>query len=83
MLIFPEMIAVHAEEAGMKVPDDCDDFKSDDFPHFQVFCNWQLCRAMDWDEPSHNAQIIAEIPEEEILTLTFEGLLAKGCRAIF
>lgn len=83
MLVYPEMLARSAEEAGMKLPEDYRDFKAGDFPHFQVFCNWQLCRAMDWDEPDHNAKIIAAISEEEITTLGVEELLAKGCRAIF
>jgi len=83
MLAFPFMITHFAEAAGMKVPENCDDFDATDFPHFQVFCNWQLCRAMEWDEPDHNAKVIAVIPEEEIMTLTVEGLLAKGCRATF
>ncbi len=82
MLVYPGMIAQFAKSAGMKVPEDCDEYRADDFPHFHVFCAWQLCRAMEWDEPEHNAKIIAAIPEDEITVLTVEGMLAKGCRAI-
>ena len=87
MLAFQSMIHSAAEKAGMKVPatelldavDDEPTWNPEEYPHFQVFCHAQLGRSVfrhgqHWD----NAKIIAAIPIEEIKTVTFEGLIAKG-----
>jgi hypothetical protein len=37
MLAFPGMLAGAAEQAGMKVPSNPDDFDPNEFPHFFVF----------------------------------------------
>ena len=79
MLAFPEMIVPAAKKAGMKVPKDANDFDSNKYPHFCVFCIVQLCRPMlRLDEHWNNAKIIAAIPEDKIRTVTLEQLLAKG-----
>lgn len=85
MLAFPGMIAHFAKDAGMKIPDDPDNEESwtgKDFPHFLTFCNLQLCRPMDMNgnEPEINAKIIANIPENELKTMTLAMFLAKGIR---
>jgi len=87
MLAFQSMIHKAAKDAGMEVPaeelldamDDEPSWSPEDYPHFHVFCNAQLGRSMHnmgqhWD----NAKIIAAIPVEELKTVTFEGLIAKG-----
>ena len=85
MLAFPCMITHFAKEAGMKIPDlseGKDEFDGKEYPHFQVFCNVQLCRPMDMGggEPDHNAKVIMEFSEEEIKEVTLENLLLKGLR---
>lgn len=80
MLAFPDMLIPAAEAAGMKTPQDADDFSAEEFVHFQVFCNAQLGRAMEWEEPWENAKVIAAIPEEELKKMTLEKLIEKGLR---
>lgn len=77
MIVFPSMLFEAAAQAGMKHPEE-DDFKPEDFPHFNVFCNVQLCRPVRWGEHWENAKIIAAIPESELKTLMLQDLLDKG-----
>jgi hypothetical protein len=79
MLAFPEMLLGAAEEAGMKVPPDANDFKGEEYPHFAVFCGVQLGSPMPhstahWD----NAKVIAAVPEDKIRNVTFNDLVAAG-----
>lgn len=81
MIIYPSQIIKAAENAGMKVPilDKKDEsFLAEEFPHFHVFCNVQLGCAVTWGNHWENAKIIARIPEKELITLTIEGLKARG-----
>ena len=79
-LAFPIMLVPHAKAAGMKVPEDVDEFDGNDFPHFHVFCNAQLGRPIpNWGSTvSDNAKVIAEIPDDKINKVTFGGLCEKG-----
>ena len=81
MLVFPGMIAQRAIEAGMVVPDDPDhEFDPNVYPHFFLYCNWQLCRAIhDPEEITINAGVIAKLTVEEVKTATVDYLLNKGC----
>lgn len=76
MIAFPGMLINPAKEAGMKVPENADNFDPKEFPHFKVFCNVQLGRRMP-SPTSHweNAKIIASIPQEKIFTITIGELL--------
>lgn len=79
MLAFPAMLVTAAENAGITVPDDPENYDSDAFPHFSVFCLSQLCRPVvyhgeHWD----NAKVIAAIPETEIRQVTLVDLLDRG-----
>jgi hypothetical protein len=79
MLVFAGMIVDSAVKAGMKVPEDPDDFDAEQFPHFHAFCNVQLGYRMPnlhchWG----NAEIIAAIPEDKIKTITVKELLELG-----
>lgn len=79
MLAFPDMLLAPAQEAGIKVPPDVDDFVKEDFPHFAVYLNAQLGSPLPyptahWD----NAKIIAGIPEDKIKTVTFKELERLG-----
>lgn len=79
MIAFPGMLVESAKSAGMKVPENADDFDPKDFPHFEVFCLAQLGSSMPysavvWD----NAKVVAENPLEKIQTITFNELYALG-----
>lgn len=80
MLILPSMLLEAAEKAGIKVPPgNVDkDFDADEYPHFAVFCNAQLCRRMQPGEHWENAVVIAAIPDAEIKTISMKGLMARG-----
>lgn len=80
MIAFPGMLVRPAEEAGMKVPPDPDEFTPTDFPHFYAFCVMQLGRPILNGMTSHweNAKIIASVPEDKILAITPADLFDMG-----
>jgi len=83
MIAFAGMLMKAAEEAGMKVPPNPDEYDQEKFPHFHVFCGVQLGRSMtSWTEHWDNAKVVAEVPEKEIRTITVQGLLDKGLKAV-
>lgn len=79
MLAFPGMLINPAKQAGMKVPEDADNFDPNEFPHFKAFCNIQLGQPMP-SPTSHweNAKIVASIPQEKIFTITIGEMLNMG-----
>lgn len=82
MLMFPGMLVEAAEKAGMKVPEDPDNFSPDEFPHFHVFCNIQLGVPLpSWDVHWENAKVIAGLSDKEVKSISFAGLEEKGYRA--
>lgn len=81
MMLYPSMIVLFAQNAGIKVPEGkFDEVDPDKYPHFAVFCNAQLGRDMNWDEPGDNAKVIAQISDEEISKVTVRDLLKRGFR---
>ncbi len=79
MMVFPGMIAEAAEKANMKVPPDPNgEWDEKEYPHFNVFCNVQLCRRIRWGEHWENAKIVAAIPDDKIDTVTLADLIAAG-----
>lgn len=78
MLAFPTMLVSAAEEAGIKVPPDPDDFDAKAFPHFAVFCNAQLGRPMSAGAHWGNAFVVAKIPDDQIQKITVADLLNLG-----
>lgn len=79
MFAFPSMLLPAAKEAGMKVPENADDFDKKEFPRFDVFCILQLGAFMPypsvvWD----NARVIADIKDEEMSTITTKDLIDRG-----
>lgn len=79
MLASVSLLVNPAKEAGIEVPSDLDDFDPKEFPHFTIFCNWQIGRPMPspgchWE----NAEIIAKLSKEECLSVTYCQLLEKG-----
>ena len=80
MLAFPSMIEEAARKAGMKVPDDLDEYPLRDFPHWFVFCQAQLGRRCEPGEHWENAKVVAAIPDDEITEITIQRLIDKGFR---
>ena len=78
MMAFPVMLVEAAEKAGIKVPPNPDKFDSTEFPHFAVYCNVQLCRRIRWGEHWGNAEVIAAVPNDKIMTVTLTDLLDMG-----
>ena len=78
MIIYPSQLIPAAEEAGMKVPS-LEEFDPEQYPHFAVFCNAQLCRPLtSWNEHWENAKVVASITEDKIKLITPVELTARG-----
>ena len=79
MIAFPGLLLSPAEEAGLKVPEDPEDFDSEEFPHFQVFLKVQLGAPMP-NPAAHweNAKVVAKVPDDRIHLVTYKELLDAG-----
>lgn len=66
MIILKRALVEPAKEAGMKVPHDTEKFDPEEYPHFQVFCNFQIGRPCGSTAAWRNAKAITAIPEDEI-----------------
>jgi hypothetical protein len=79
MLAFEDMLREPAKVAGIKVPENCEDFSGEEFPHFKVYCIAQLGRPMPYPTVHwRNAEVIAKIPDADIRTTTFDKLVELG-----
>lgn len=79
MIALPIMLLEPAKQAGIKTPENPDDFSAEEFQYFALFIYAQLGTPMPtptshWD----NAKIIASLKKKEIKTITFEQLEEKG-----
>lgn len=79
MIAFPAMLIQPAIKADIDVPLDCEEYDAHKYPRWHLFLNAQLGQPMPypschWD----NAKVIAEIPEDQIKTITFPDLQDKG-----
>ena len=77
MLVYPGMLVGAAEQAGMKVPPNVDQYDPTEYPHFDLFCLLQLARRMQWGEQFGNAKILAAIPIEELHKMTVKQLVEE------
>jgi hypothetical protein len=77
MLVFPSMLILAAIAASIKVPKDVDNFDSNEFPYFSVFCTIQLCR------PMHVLSEHWDIPDKKIRKITIIDLINKGLSISF
>lgn len=83
MIVFPFILVGHAEEAGIKIPEDLDKYDPEKFPHWHVFCQVQLGRRIPKGYTfavSENAKLIAKIPKAKLKTLTLQNLVDMGLR---
>lgn len=84
MMAFSRMLTSAAERVGIKVPPNPDDYNPNDYIRWHIFCICQLGQSMPypgvhWD----NAQVIADIPEDELKTITAQEILDRGFRTGF
>lgn len=79
MIAFATMLAQPAEQAGIKLPPDTENFDPFEYPHWTVYRKWQIGRAMPWPGIHfENAKIIAAVPDDVITTITQEELHERG-----
>lgn len=79
MIATPYGLISPAEKAGIKVPNDVDNYDPEEYKHFHLFLCAQLGAPMP-TSTSHweNAKVIAKIPEDKIKTITAEELEDLG-----
>ena len=79
MIGFEEMLVEPAVQAGIKIPDDPYKYDPEEFPHWTVFCNWQLGRSLPSpDSHFRNAQIIAAVPDDRIKLIYTSEMIDLG-----
>lgn len=73
------MIANAAKKAGIRVPDDLENYDKKQYPHWNVFCAMQLGAPMPYPNVAFdNAKVVAALSIEEIETITAKQLLDRG-----
>lgn len=79
MISFRGLLINPAKEAGIKIPDNPDEYAIPDYPHWHVYCALQLGRRIPtMTEHWSNAKIISAIPDEIIKTITVGAVKALG-----
>ena len=77
----PELLIPAAKSAGIKLPNDLENFDSEQYPHWHVLCIVMLGMPLDTrTEHFDNANIIALFSNEEILQATMNDLIDKGLK---
>ncbi len=71
MIAVRALLAGPAREAGIKLPDDLDEFDLEEYPHWAAYCVMQLGRRIpSMTEHWSNAKIVAAIPDDKIKLIT-------------
>jgi hypothetical protein len=85
VLVYPSMLIDAAMDAGMAFPPEVEEdlhFDIDsckkEYPHFFVYCMIQLCRPITWGNHWNNAKIIANVPKDELMTMTEQDFVRLG-----
>jgi hypothetical protein len=79
MISTPAMLVRPAEKAGIKVPQNLDNYDKARFPHFHVFTALQCGRPLPFPTAHwRNATVVAGIAPEEIQTVTEEQVCGRG-----
>lgn len=75
----PQELAKIAKEAGIVVPEDINDFDLEGHVHFVVFMTVQRGEELPYEQAAlDNAKLIAAISDEDINTITIEGIIDLG-----
>jgi len=81
-ILIPRLIACKVDETGIDIPDDPNEFKNEEYPHWAVLCAVTLGVPLNWgtagDWMCHNAEVLVRIPKDEVLTLTYGQLVDRG-----
>ncbi len=73
------MLVNPAREAGISVPDDPENYDTEVYPHWNVYCSVQLGSPMpNWSCHWENARVVSHVPLSEITSITLEQLLERG-----
>lgn len=84
MIAFPEMLTHAAHDALIPVPDNLEHYNVLEYPHWNVFCLMQLGAPMpEVDVHYHNAEIVARISEDEIMSILPNEIIKRGFRVGF
>ena len=69
---------VKIKDSKLKMPEDFENYNPEEYPHFHVFMLVHLGQPIDIAALEDNANIIADIPENAIKSVTFNDLMEKG-----
>lgn len=78
MFMFPGMFYNHIKDSKLKMPDDFENYNPEEYPNFHVFMLTHLGQLIDITELKDNANIIADISEDDIKSVSFSDLLEMG-----
>ena len=78
MFCFRGMFRPHIENSNLKMPENFDEYNPEEYPHFHVFMLMHLAKPIDITALESNANIIAEISEEDIRKVTPKDLFDMG-----
>ena len=78
MFMFPWMFYNHIKDSKLKMPDDFENYNPDQYPNFHVFMLIHLGQLLDIATLEDNANIIADISEDALKSVTLNDLMKKG-----
>lgn len=78
IFFFPHMLLPHIEKSKLKIPENIEHYNKKDYPHFYVFECLHLGVPIDVSALEDNANIIAEIGDEDIFKLTLQDMINRG-----
>ena len=79
MFAFAEMLVPAAKAAGIKLPEDVNNYNKNEFPHWFIYTALQLGAPMPYMSAHiDNAKIIAGIPEDKLKTMVLSDFEALG-----
>lgn len=79
MIMLNSLLVEPAKQANIKVPDNIEEYDPQEYPHFHVYCTFQINRPIPtptsiWT----NAEVVANIPESQIREITFNQIVELG-----
>ena len=82
MLDHPEELRAAAENAGIEVPDETEEFVISEYPHFALFCYAQLNKPMKFPfDHWTNAKVIAKLSHCGLKEISPQGLFEMGFKS--
>lgn len=83
IFFFPEMFLPHIKDSDLKIPETLDSFdlescETDGYERFRIFIALHLGVPIDINYLQNNANIIANLSNEELEIVTMKDLLEKG-----